>query len=108
MKKPDLIRIIEGALVYRLDDGCDIPVIHCLLEDVSQMLRCDLRLAPCIRAGGFTLDRWMLRFPPRAAANSHSYDAVLSAAEWRGLAKGVTEGTRDCTAASLAGSTTTL
>jgi hypothetical protein len=45
MRTRDLIRIIESALVYKLDDSCDIPVIGCLLEDVCQMLRCDPRLS---------------------------------------------------------------
>ena len=45
MTKRGLMRIIEGALVYRLDDGYDIPVIHGLLEDVCKTLRCDPRLS---------------------------------------------------------------
>jgi hypothetical protein len=45
MKERDLIRIIESAFVYKLDEGCDIPVIDCLLENVRQMLRCDPRLS---------------------------------------------------------------
>jgi hypothetical protein len=48
MKKRDLIRSIESALVCKLDDGCDILVI-CLLEDVRKTLKCDPRLSrlPC-------------------------------------------------------------
>jgi hypothetical protein len=45
MKERDLIRIIESALVYKLDDGCDIPVIDCLLEEVRNTLECDPRLS---------------------------------------------------------------
>jgi hypothetical protein len=45
VRKHELIHIIERALVYKLDDGSEIPVIDCLLEDVCQMLRCDPRLS---------------------------------------------------------------
>jgi hypothetical protein len=41
MKPRGLVRIIESALIFKMYDGCDIPVIDCLLEDVSQMLRRD-------------------------------------------------------------------
>ena len=42
MRKRDLIHIIEGALVYKMDDGGDIPaVIDCLLEGVRGTLKCD-------------------------------------------------------------------
>ena len=56
MKERDLIRIIESAFVYKLDEGCDIPdegcdisVIDCLLENVCQMLRSDPRLSRLCR-----------------------------------------------------------
>jgi hypothetical protein len=45
MRKRDLIHIIESALVYKMDDGGDIPVIDCLLEDVRKTLKCDPRLS---------------------------------------------------------------
>lgn len=46
MRKRDLIHIIEAALVYKMDDGGDIPaVIDCLLEDVRKTLKCDPRFS---------------------------------------------------------------
>jgi hypothetical protein len=37
-----LIRVIESALVYKMDDGGDIlAVINCLLEDVRETLKRD-------------------------------------------------------------------
>src|SRR6516162_9786275 len=46
MRQRDLIRIIESALIFKMDDGGDVPaVIDCLLEDVCQMLRCNARLS---------------------------------------------------------------
>ena len=46
MRKRDLIHIIESALVYKMDDGGDIPaVIDCLLEGVRGTLKCDPRFS---------------------------------------------------------------
>jgi hypothetical protein len=46
MNKHDLIRIIESALVYKMDNGGDIPAdIDCLLEDVRKTLKCDPRFS---------------------------------------------------------------
>jgi hypothetical protein len=44
MRKRDLIRIIESALV-KMDDGDNSAVIDCLLEDVGKTLKCDPRLS---------------------------------------------------------------
>jgi hypothetical protein len=46
MNQHDLVRIIERALIYKLNDGGDIPVaIDCLLEDVRKTLECDPRFS---------------------------------------------------------------
>jgi hypothetical protein len=46
MRKRDLIRIIESALIFKMyDDGAVPSVIDCLLEDVSKTLKCDPRLS---------------------------------------------------------------
>jgi hypothetical protein len=46
MRKRDLIRIIESALVFKMYDDNAVPgVIDCLLEDVCQTLKYDLRLS---------------------------------------------------------------
>jgi hypothetical protein len=46
MKKRDLIRIIESALLFKIYDDGDVPsVIDCLLGDLGKTLRCDPRLS---------------------------------------------------------------
>jgi hypothetical protein len=46
MRKRGLIQVIERALIYRMDDGADIPaVIDCLLEGIRKTLKCDPRLS---------------------------------------------------------------
>jgi hypothetical protein len=46
MRKRDLIRIIESALVFKMyDDGDVAGVIDCLLEDVGKTLKCDPRFS---------------------------------------------------------------
>ena len=46
MRKRDLIRIIESALIFKMyDDGAVPCMIDCLLEDVSKTLKCDPRFS---------------------------------------------------------------
>jgi hypothetical protein len=47
MRGRGLIRIIENALVYKIDVGCDdfSVAIDYLLEDVRKTLKCDPRLS---------------------------------------------------------------
>ena len=55
MKQRDLIRIIESALVYKMDGGGDVPaVIDCLLEDARKTLKCDPRFA-CLTYQEFSI-----------------------------------------------------
>jgi hypothetical protein len=46
MKKRCLMRVIESALILKMEHEGDVPgVIDCLLEDVDKTLRCDPRLS---------------------------------------------------------------
>jgi hypothetical protein len=45
MRKRELISIVESALIYKMNDGGDTPVIDCLLEDVRQTLKRDPRFS---------------------------------------------------------------
>jgi hypothetical protein len=95
MKERDLIRIIESAFVYKLDEGCDIPdegcdisVIDCLLENVCQMLRSDPRLSRLCRQ---EFDALLAAFDDGARRLLGEYARMAQHIDWGYVARIMTD-----------------